>query len=195
VESTRSLRKHQLHFRAQYRFAGQSLTAQYEWIRAFDDTDGPFSFPAVTGDLRDEWARSSGVSPHNFTIAGNFQLPGGIFINVIGSWRSSAPYNITTGLDAEHNGLYNDRGGLARNSGTGPPYRNTSLYGFRRFRLPGLARESRHPLYANLGFQGENLLGNRNYVALDSVKTSPLFGQPLSALSGRTLRLTFNLGQ
>jgi len=195
LESNRAFRKQQLHFRALYKFGGQSLTLHYEWIRSFDDTDGPFSFPQISGDLRDEWARSSAVSPHNFTIVGNFQMRGGVFINLVGSWRSSAPYNITTGLDPAHNGLYNDRAGLARNSGTGPAYRNISLYAFRRFRIPGPAKESKHNLYVNLGVQAENLLGNRNYVAFDSVRGSPIFGQPLSALSGRSFRLSFNLVQ
>ncbi len=195
LESNRALRKQLLHIRAQCRFAGQSLTAHYELIRSFDDTDGPFSFPAISGDLRDEWARSTGVSPHNFTLVGNFQMRGSVSVNVVGSWRSSAPYNITTGLDPAHNGLYTDRGGLARNSGAGPAYRNISLYAFRRFHIAGFAKESKHSLHANLGLQAENLLGNRNYVAFDSVRGSPIFGQPLSALSGRSLRLSFNLSQ
>src|SRR5205823_13226596 len=161
LESNRAFRKHQIHLRAQYKFAGQSLTAHYEWIRSFDNTDGPFSFPAIPGDIRDEWARSSGVSPHNFTIVSNFQMRGGVSMNVAGSWRSSAPYNITSGLDPAHNGLYNDRGGLARNGGMASHYRNISLYGFRRFRILGFAKQSKHSLYANLGFQAENLLGNR----------------------------------
>jgi hypothetical protein len=50
-------------------------------------------------------------------------------------------------------------------------------------------------LYANLGFQAENLFGNRNYDIRDSVKGSPIFGQPLSGLPGRSFRLNLNLDQ
>jgi hypothetical protein len=195
LESNRALSKQQFHFRTRYKIRGQSLTAHYEWIRSFDNTDGPFSFPEISGDLRDEWARSTGVSPHNFTIVGNFQMPGGVSVNVVGSWRSSAPYNVTTGLDPEHYGLYNDRGRLPRNSGKGPNHRNVTLYAFRRFRILGPAKESKHSLYVNAGFHAENLFGSRNYLVLDSVSGSPIFGQPLSAFSGRSFRLSLNLNQ
>jgi hypothetical protein len=195
LESNRAFRKQQLHLRTQYKFGGQILTGNYEWVRSFDNTDGPFSFPAISGDLKDEWARSSGISPHNMTLAGNFQLHGGVFVNLVGSWRSSAPYNITSGLDPAHNGLHNDRGGLPRNSGRAPAYGNISFYASRRFPMPRLTKKSQHNLYANLGLQAENVLGNRNYGALDAVKSSPIFGQPLSAVPGRSFRLSLNLGQ
>ena len=195
LESNRARHQDQVHFRARYHFKGQNLTAHYQWIRSFDNTDGPFSFPANQNDLGAEWARSIGVSRHNFTLVANSRLRGGIFFNLVGSWRSPAPYNITTGLDPAHDGLYNDRGGLARNSGTAPAYRDLLLYAHRRMRLPGFRDESNRSLYLNAGLQGDNLLGNRNYVALDSVTGSPLFGKPLAALPGRSLRVCFNIEQ
>jgi hypothetical protein len=36
----------------------------------------------------------------------------------------------------------------------------------------------------------ENLLNDRNYLALGSVAGSPLFGAPLVALPGRSVRLS-----
>ncbi len=195
LESNRALRKQQLHFRAQYKFRNQSFITHYESTRSFDNTDGPFSFPAIPGDIRDEWAHSSGVSPHNLSFVGNFQINGGISLSVAEAWRSSAPYNVTTGLDPTDDGLYNDRGGAPRNNGVGPSYHDLSLYAFRRFRLPGTAKQSKHNLYANFGIQAENLLGSRNYTALNPVKGSPIFGQALSALPGRSVRLSVNLGQ
>jgi hypothetical protein len=195
LDSNRAIRKEQLHFRAQYTIRGQSLTAHCEWIRSFDNTDGPFSFPATEGNLAAEWARSAGVSPRNFTLVGNFHVRGGVSLNVVDAWRSSAPYNITTGLDHLHDGLYNDRGGMARNSGNGPPYHSLSLYVHRRTRVPWLHTESKRPLFFNVGLQAENLLSNRNYVSLDPVRSSPIFGQPLTALPGRSLRLWLNFDQ
>ena len=195
LESNRLAAKQQVHFRAQYTIGGQTLTAHYEWTRSFDNTNGPFSFPATESNLAAEWARSAGVSPHNFTLVGNFHMRGGVSLNVVDAWRSSAPYNITTGLDPLHDGVYNDRGGMARNSGNGPSYHSLSLYAYRRTRVPWLRAESKHPFFFNVGIQAENLLGSRNYTSVDAVRSSPIFGQPLTALPGRSLRLRLNFDQ
>jgi hypothetical protein len=154
IESNRSSIRHQLHARMSYRWRGQAVTAHYEWTRSRDNTDGPFSFPGQEDSLRAEWARSAGIAPHNISLAANFSLPGAFFLTLAETWRGSAPYNITTGFDPAGNGLYTDRGGLARNTGNGPAYGSLSLYGSKRLAIPEFLARSRKRLYVNLGIQG-----------------------------------------
>jgi hypothetical protein len=98
VESNRSSVRNRIHTRLTYKWRTQSITAHYEWIHSLDNTSGPFSFPAEQNNLGAEWARSAGVSPHNVSLAANLRLPAAIFLTLTDTWRSSAPYNITTGL-------------------------------------------------------------------------------------------------
>jgi Carboxypeptidase regulatory-like domain len=195
LESNRDLRRTELHPRIRYKWRGQALTANYEWIHSRDDTDGPFSYAEFYNDLPAEWARSTGIPAHNASLIGNLNLPRSFFLTIVGSIHSSSPYNVTTGRDIDNDGLFNDRGGLLRNSGNGPDYRSVSLYGSRRVSLDRLLHRRRKGSGINMGLEVDDLLGNRNYLTLEAVEDSPLFGQPLSALPGRTVRLWFNLGE
>lgn len=192
VKSNRAGESRRWHMRFGYRWRGQQLVANYEWTRARDNSNGPFSFPEDPRRLGSEWARSAGRSPHSFTAAGTFGLPGAVFLNVTGSWRSFAPFNITTGVDALGNGLMVDRGGRARNSGDGPGYRSLAAYGYRRVQLPKLLGIDRRTSI-DLGVQVDNLLNQRNYLSIGSIAGSPTFGMPLAAFPGRSIRffLTF----
>lgn len=188
VESNRSSETHRLHTQVVFKFGAQRLMAYHEWSHSRDNTDGPFSFPARQNDLRSEWARSTGIAPHNIVLAGSLRLPAAISLTLTDTWRSSAPYDLTTGLDAANNGLYNDRGTLARNSGNGPAFNSLGFYSFRRIPLPRVLH-AKSRIYLNLGVQGDNLLNNKNFVSMGSVIGSPTFGQPLAALPGRSIRL------
>jgi hypothetical protein len=192
LESNCARHRQELHARLRYALKRQSIVAHYEWFHSRDDTDGPFSFPEYQDNLRAEWARTAGVSPHNFTLVDNLRLPRAISVMLMATERSSAPYNITSGLD-NGDGLYNDRGGRVRNNGNGPSYRSLALFGSRRIPVPGTTTKSGDKIYVNVGVQADNLLGNRNYFSLDSVAASPLFGRPLAASPGRSVRLWFNL--
>ncbi len=86
-------------------------------------------------------------------------------------------------------GLFNSRGGRPCNGGGGPGYHSTSLFGSRRVPLPGTGRSGRRT-YANLSLHAENLLNERNVAVVGSVAGSPLFGLPLVALPGRSVRLS-----
>jgi len=193
LESGRDAQRQRIHPQVSYKFGAQRLFVFYDWIHSRDDTDGPFSFPSVQSNVRAEWARSTGVSPHNVSMAANFKLPEGITANLADSWRNSAPYNITTGLDPEDDGLYTGRGGRARNSGNGPGYNSMSLYAHKRVPLPRFPRLGHKRFYLNLGLQADNLLGNRNYISVGPVIGSSTFGRPLAAFPGRSVRLWLNL--
>ena len=187
LESNRGRQRQQVNARLKYTWKGQGVVAHYEWIQSRDNTAGPFSFPEYPGNLAAEWARTAGVSPHNFTAVVNLRLPSKISASVIATARSSAPYNITSGLD-NGNGLYNDRDGRPRNSGNGPGYKSLDLYASRRILVPGMILKSAKRVHMNVGVRGNNLLNNRNYISLDSVLGSPLFGKPLAASPSRSVQ-------
>ena len=128
VESNRAARGRRLHLQAAYTGKRQQLVANYEWTRARDNSDGPFSFLEHADNAAAEFVRSAGVSPRNFTAAGTFRLPAAVSLTISDTWRSSAPFDITTGSDRLRNGLTVDRGGRARNSGAGPGYHSVAAY-------------------------------------------------------------------
>ena len=67
-----------------------------------------------------------------------------------------------------------------------------SLHCTGRIALPIPGGRSRQKTQANIGLHVENLLDNRNYLAVGSILGSPLFGVPLGALPGRSLRLAIS---
>ena len=191
--SNRTAQQHRVHMRVRTAWRRHSVTGHYEWVHASDNSDGAFSFAERPGDLRGEWARSAGIAPHNVTITGSFALPGAVSVNVNDTWHSRTPYNITTGRDASGNGLYNDRGGRLRNSGTAPGFNTLSVYAFRRTALPDVVVPGPRTLHVNVGVQINNLLDNKNYTSIGSVAGAPSFGRPLAAYPGRSLRLFLNI--
>lgn len=192
LESNRDLRRDELHASLRYARKGRMVAVNYTWMLSRDDTDGPFSFPEFQNDLKADWARSTGIPAHNFSITAMLPLPAAIFLTTVGSLRGSSPYNITTGEDIGGDGLFNDRGGRLRNSGDGPGYHTVSLYLYKKIRVPLGSLESKKALFVDMGVQIDNLLDSKNYLNLGSVANSPLFGQPLGALPGRSVRLWFN---
>jgi hypothetical protein len=189
VESTRAARGRRLHLQAAYTGKRQQLVANYEWTHARDNSDGPFSFLEHADNVAAEFVRSAGVSPRNFTAAGTFSLPAAISLTVSDTWRSSAPFDITTGSDRLRNGLSVDRGGRARNSGAGPGYHSLAAYGYRRIPLPKIPGRSARRHYLDLSVQADNLLNRKNYISVGSVTGSSMFGRPLAAFPGRSVRL------
>ena len=192
-ESSRAAVRHRVHAQIQYAAKGTHLSAQYEWVRARDNTGGPFSFAGGSGNSEAEWARSAGVAVHSFTLAGMTALPARISLNGSYTWRSSAPYDITTGYDAARNGLFVDRGGRARNSGDGPGYSSLDLYAYRRFALPNLRRKTAARPHLNVGLQVQNLFDRRNLLLLGSVVGAANFGKPLAAFPGRSVRVSLSI--
>lgn len=192
-EANRAAESRRLQTQARYTWKGQQFVANYDWTHARDDSDGPFAFPERAGRIAAEWARSAGISPHNVTAAGTFSLPAAISLNVTQTWRSSAPFNVTTGLDPAGDGLTLDRGGRARNSGDGPAYNSLAAYGYRRIALPNVFGKSARRLFLNLGVQVDNILDRNNYISVGAIAGSSTFGVPLAAYPGRSIRVFLNV--
>jgi len=189
LDSNRSAQRQRVHVSLQGEVKRQRIATHYQWTRARDDGAGPFSFPEAQDDLAAEWARTAGLAAHEVSVVASLGLPAGVSLTVIDGWHSSTPFDVTSGADALGLGLFNSRGGRPRNSGNGPGYHSTSLFASRRVALPGTKRSGR-ATYANVSLHVENLLNERNVVAVGSVASSPLFGAPLVALPGRSVRLS-----
>jgi hypothetical protein len=191
IDSNRSASRHRVKTSLRYVWNGQSVTGHYEWFRGFDNGDSPFSYPERQGRLASEWARSAGFAPHSVTVAGSLRLPHGVYAVVTDTWQNGVPYNITTGADADRNGLFNERGGRARNSGMSPAQHLLSVHASRRLQLPGNGW-LKDRMRLSVGVHLENILNHRNYTSLGSVVGSPTLGQPLSATSSRSARVSFS---
>jgi hypothetical protein len=191
-QSDRSAMRQRLHAQLRHAWKRQQLVVDYEFTHARDNTDGPFSFLEQPGNLTAEWGRSAGMSPHTVTVMGTLTLPAAISVNLVESWRSSAPFNITTALDTAGKGLALDRGGRERNSGDGPQFNSLSLYAHRRMDLSNIFK-TRHIPAINLSVQVDNLLNERNDLAVGSIIGSTTFRKPLATYPGRSVRVLWSI--
>jgi hypothetical protein len=191
-ESNRRATRQRLHAQVRHAWTRQQIVVDYEFTRSRDNTDGPFSFAEQPGNLTAEWARSAGVSPHTVTVMSTVALPAAISLNVVDIWRSSAPFNVTAAFDTTANGLVLDRGGRARNGADGPHFHSLSLYAHGRIAWPDIFKAPRGT-GIHVGVQADNLLNNRNYLAIGSIAGSATFGKPLAASPGRSLRVLLSL--
>ncbi|PYR78670.1 MAG: hypothetical protein DMF86_05425 [Acidobacteria bacterium] len=190
LESNRRRDRHELHIRAGSRWRAQSFTAHYSYVSSYDDTDGPSSFAARYDDLVAEHGRSSDVPAHHVTVVADLVPTRSVRLSILAEWRSRPPFDVITGLDPDRNGLFLDRNGAQRNRGAGPGYRSVDAYGYVPVPLDRIIKRS---LTLDVALRAENLLGARNFTTLNGVLGSPLFGQPLGALPGRSVRVSISV--
>jgi Carboxypeptidase regulatory-like domain/TonB dependent receptor len=88
------------------------LLAQYTWAHSIDNTSGINFLPADNFDPGNERGRSNFDQRHRFNLAGVVKLPYHFNLGVISSFRSGAPYNITSGFDTNGDTVSNDRPSL-----------------------------------------------------------------------------------
>lgn len=183
IQSDRGLARRQLHLRVAVTAAAATVTAHYEFARSFDDTDGPFSLPARQDDIGGEWGRSTGVAAHHASMVASFTLPGAVRVFASASASSGSPYSSLSGRDVERLAVFTDRRGAPRNGLTGPRQECVSLYVSRRIEVPrarGLAFD--------VGIRADNLTDHRNVTNVGPVAGTPMFGMPLDAAPGRSIR-------
>ena len=122
-----------------------------------NNTDGAFSLPVNSYDMRSEWGRSPQDTRHRFYTGAQIRLPWGVNTTTQVNWISSRPYNITTGRDDNADFTINDRPAdvalcrfvagsgcetlsgqmIARNTGKGPGQFNVTLNFQKTVRLKG----------------------------------------------------------
>ena len=174
-----------------------SANVSYVYGRALGEIDGAFSLPPDSVDVTSEWGPARGDARHRMNISLNSDLPGQF--RVSGSFRaqSALPYNVTTGTDANADGVHNERpAGVTRNSRRGAGTRNLDLTLTWRLDLgqrplPDAARSARDNYMFRFEAFGRasNVLNFVNPQNFSGVVTSPFFGQPTSAGAARRVVL------
>ncbi len=195
------------------------LAANYSLTSSESNTSGAFSLPAAGDAIDQEWGP---VMPrHRFGAQFNTQILPSLGISVMARAQSGSFYNITTGIDNNGDGVFNDRpAGVGRNTGlTAAQWdlgaRLSYLIGFGQ---PAPGGGGGTQVFIQMGGPGggmpsggisgptakryrieiyaaaQNLTNHANYVGYSGVMTSPFFGLPTSVLNPRKIELGLRFG-
>jgi hypothetical protein len=193
-----------------------SANVSYAYGGAMDETDGVFSLPPDNSDMRAEWGPARGDARHKLNATVNSDLPGQFRVSANFRAQSALPYNITTGADANGDGVHNERpAGVNRNSARGAGSHNLDLtltWGVsvgQRQRAhannsggqngvpsqitaparPGVTARDNYIFRMEVFARTYNLLNVVNPLNFGGVLTSPFFGLPTSASPARRVVL------
>jgi hypothetical protein len=180
-----------------------NASVSYTLGQAFNDTDSPLTLPPDSLDLSTEWGPARQDVRHRVSANFNTDLWAGFRIS--GNVRSqSAPaYTITTGLDGNGDGVFNERpDGVGRNSARGAASTTmdgTVTWGWNIGQRPPSPAQARRRsgggnaanpyLRIELYAQANNVLNTVNLQGFSGVQSSPFFGMATSAAAPR--RVTF----
>ena len=169
--------------------AGAFFRLNYTLASARDNTDGAFFLPVDPRQPGAEWAPSNNDARHR--LSGNYsQLFFGRRINAQTYWQfsSALPYTVTTGVDSNHDGVFNERpDGVGRNASRGfAQFYQGAHVGWN---LPkGVAPPGTPAKYrVQIWVEGDNLWNRVNRTLISGVLTSPYFGQAIAASQPRRL--------
>jgi hypothetical protein len=223
VESDAGSRAHSLNVGANMLLMNWHRTifaANYTLTKSQSNTSGPFSLPAVDNTLDLEWGT---VAPrHRFGASFSTQILRDLGVSIMARAQSGTPYNITTGIDDNHDGVFGDRpAGVRRNSGltTGQwdiGARLSYAIGFGQ-RPQGSGGGQQVMIVMGGGGGGmppggfgggadskrfriefyasaQNVTNHSNYVGFSGVMTSPFFGRPTTVLNPRKIEVGTRFG-
>jgi hypothetical protein len=121
-ESTGRSQSDRLTFNYNYRIPNRNIFfgGNYTLGWAKNDTDGATSLPMDSNNLAAEWGTARGDIRHRVQGQINLPLVWGVRVSSNVNAQSGAPYTITTGLDTNKDGLFNERpDGVGRNTARG----------------------------------------------------------------------------
>ena len=162
-ESAGIMRQNQLLTTVTRRFSGRfSLFGYYAYGRSFSNSDGAGFMPANQYDARADYGRSALDIRHRAMVGGSIIAPLGLRFNPFLLARSGAPFNITTGQDANGDSIFNDRPSFATNS-NGPGVVATTFGVFNMNPAPGERliphNYGQGPAYCTLNFRISRTFG------------------------------------
>jgi Carboxypeptidase regulatory-like domain len=186
------------------------LAASYALTSTESNTAGALSLPANGDTLATEWGPT--LPRQRFGAMFSVQPVRSFSVNVTARAQSGTPYTITTGLDTNGDGVFNERpAGVARNSARTAPQWDLGLrlswsIGFGphvQTQAGQRVMVAMSPGGVQGGFSGggdrryrlefyaaaANVTNHRNLVGYSGVETSPFFGQPTSVLNPRRIEL------
>jgi hypothetical protein len=161
----------------------------YTLAYARDNTDGAFFLPVDPRAPGAEWGPASNDARHR--ISGQLSQPFfGRRITASTYWQfnSALPYTVTTGVDSNQDGIFNERpDGVGRNASRGfAQFYQGAHVGWN---IPkGVAPPGTPAKYrVQIWIEGDNLWNRVNRTAISGVLTSPYFGQAIAASQPRRL--------
>jgi hypothetical protein len=168
---------------------GTFLRINYTLAYASDNTDGAFFVPVDTRQPGAEWGPAINDARHR--ISGNLSLPlFGRRIAAATYWQfaSALPYTVTTGIDSNGDGIFNERpAGVGRNGSRGfAQFYQGAHVGWnipKGVAPPGTPAKYRMQIW----IEGDNLWNRVNRTTISGVLTSPYFGQAIAASQPRRL--------
>jgi hypothetical protein len=168
---------------------GTFLRLNYTLAWANDNTDGAFFVPVDARLPGAEWGPGSNDARHR--ISGNFSQPlFGRRISASTYWQfaSALPYTVTTGIDSNGDGIFNERPtGVGRNESRGfAQFYQGAHIGWnipKGVAPPGTPSKYRMQIW----IEGDNLWNRVNRTVISGVLTSPYFGQAIAASQPRRL--------
>jgi outer membrane receptor protein involved in Fe transport len=187
-----------------YRWRGKDawFSASYTWSKSMDTGPDPLkggiSLPPDSDNLSLEKGLSDFDVRHRLVVAGEMGLPWlGLRASTVIQFASGVPFNVTTGLDENYDGINTDRPeGVGRNTGEDTPLgpvneirRDEGLPEVASLRQPSFAQVDiriTKPFVAGRGerraeayVQVFNLLNRYNGGPVDGRVTSLYFGRPV----------------
>jgi len=166
------------------------LMVQYTYSHTIDDSSGMFSLPANNYDLGPERGRSDLDRRHRLNLFGSYALPFAFTFGTVVVLNSGIPYNITTGVDNNHDTVANDRPpGISRNTGRGPGFAQVDVHLARSFHF----EKNKHRPRTDIGIDAFNVLNSVNYKNYIGTLTSPFFGRANAANPPRAVQLSLRL--
>jgi hypothetical protein len=163
---------------------------QYTYSHSIDDSSGMFSLPANNYDLRPERGSSDLDRRHRLNLFGSYAVPFGFRFGTVVVLNSGIPYNITTGVDNNHDTVANDRPpGVSRNTGLGPGFAQVDVHLARSFHF----EQNKHRPRVDIGIDAFNVLNSVNFKNYIGTETSPFFGRANAANPPREVQLSLRL--
>jgi hypothetical protein len=174
---------------------GRGVRVNYTFARAYDDTDGAFFVPAYPAQAESEWAPASRDVRHRLGGTANTTVFGHLNLFTYWQYSSPLPYTITTGVDSNGDGIFNERPtGTTRNSARGFAYFDQGIFlGWQWPRVPGPPAPAR-TRRVTLSLSVTNVWNRVNRTAVSGVLTSPYFGQAISASQPRRVYVGVTTG-
>ena len=185
------------------------LFLQYTLSHLFDDTSdvfGPpppggmlppglsagnmFSLPADNYNLRPEWGPANNDIRHQLGLSASVQLPWHFSLGTLAAAHSGLPYDVITGEDNNQDtNAYDRPPGGTRNTRRGAGYFSINVHLARPFSLERWG----HKIDIEPAIDSFNLLNHTNPTSYVNVLSSPLFGLPNAAYSGREMQLSIQV--
>ena len=109
-ESSGRYNQNQLSVNVRSRFSRRmNVDANYSLSKADSDTDGAFTFPADPYDFSGEYGRAGFDIRHRLFLRSQIETIWGLRFDPFILASSGRPYNITTGVDANGDAIFNER--------------------------------------------------------------------------------------